>query len=162
MTHQHAVWVTALRRAGIEQDGAEGEESAGQDVRAGDHLSTPDGVEEMPDGEWADEIPQGEEDEVVGGVGGGDVVDLREHQRVGEEDGVVEERLGDHQGGPEDGPPRVVDEQRSSQGHEADVVGRGDLDGLGLVDVTRGAAAVLGVLFDFVRRRFRPLLLGRA
>ena len=99
----------------------------------------------MPDGERTDEIPQGEEDEVVGGVGGRDVVDLGQHQRVGEEDGVVEERLGDHQGGPENGPPRVVDEERSGQGDEADVAGRCDLDGLGLVDLTEAAAAVLGV-----------------
>lgn len=34
-------------------------------------------------------------DEVVGRVRGRDVVDLGEHQRVGEEDGVVEKRLGD-------------------------------------------------------------------
>ena len=116
----------------------------------------------MPDGEWADEVSQGEEDEIVGGVGGRDVVDLGEHQGVGEEDGVVEERLGDHEGGPENGPPRVVDEERPGQGHEADVAGGGDLDCLGLIDLTEVAAAVHGVLLDLVDGLLGLLLLGRA
>ena len=116
----------------------------------------------MPDGERADEISQSEEDEVVGGIRGRDVVDLGEHQRIGEEDGVVEERLGDHQGGPENGPPRVVDEERSGQRHETDIAGRGDLDGLGLIDVTQGAAAFAWCAARFRRRRSRPPLLDRA
>ena len=71
-----------VQDAGVEQDGAESEETTGQDIGTGDHLPTPDSVEEVPDGERADEIPQGEEDEVVGGVRGRDVVDLGEDQRV--------------------------------------------------------------------------------
>lgn len=37
-------------------------------------------------------ISQRKEDEVVSGVGGRYVMDLGQHQGVGEEDGVVEER----------------------------------------------------------------------
>src|SRR5580704_10892055 len=49
--------------AGVEQKGAPSEEYPGEDVRAGDHLPSPNGVEEMPDGERTDEVSQSKEDE---------------------------------------------------------------------------------------------------
>ena len=120
-----------------------------------DHQPPAHAVEEVTDG---DQVAQGEEDEVVGRVLHGDVVDLGQDQRVGEDDGVVEKRLGDHQTGPQQRTAGITGEQRPGQSDESDVGGRRYLDGLGLVDLIEFPAQGLGGFFDLGHRR-RGLLL---
>ena len=51
----------------------------------------------MPDSQRASQVADREGDQVEGRVARIHVVELREHQRVSEEDRVVQERLGDHE-----------------------------------------------------------------
>ena len=139
MTHQQMVWVVALRTPALKRIALMTRRDSGEEVGTRDHAATADGVEEMADGQGADEIAQREEHEVVRRIAAGDAVDLGENQRVGEEDRVVEERLGDHQRRAENGPPRIRDEQGAGQRDEADVRGGCDLDCLGVVDVSKAS-----------------------
>ena len=79
----------------------------------------PDGVEERAEHQRADEVADGEDREVVPGVP--DAPEERgQDVAVGEEDGVVEERLADEQREAQDGPPRVAREHRPRDLTEAD------------------------------------------
>ena len=82
-----------------------------------------------------------------GVVLGRDPVELAQHQRGGEEDRVVEERLRDHHRGAEDRSCRVLAEEHAQQGQVAVVLPGLDVDGLALVD---GRQLPAGLLLDLV------------
>ena len=137
-----------IEGSGLEQLRGDDEQDAGHQVGAGDHLAAADGVEQPADGQRAKQVPGGEGHEVVGGVGGLDVEEELQDQAVGEEDRVVQERLGDHQGRAEHRPGRVMLEQGAEQGQVADPLGRPDLQFPARVDRRERALGLGHVVLD--------------
>jgi hypothetical protein len=116
---------------GVEQQPGADQQHPRQHVRQGDHGPPPDGVEQVAEQHRPEHVPEGERDD----VGGHDLVrDLEEgaqHQRLGEEHGVVEERLADEQRQPEHGALGVELEGGVGDLPEADAAALADLDRVG-------------------------------
>ena len=99
----------------VEQPGAEGQQGPGNQIRAGDHLLAPQAVEQVAQQQRAGQVTDRERETIQRNRIVADVVELGEHQGVGEEDRVVQERLGDHQRGAEDRPLGVPAECHAQQ-----------------------------------------------
>ncbi len=82
---------------GVEEEGRDREHDRREGVAAADHLAPSDRVEERAEQQRPEQVAQGEGEEVDRRAGGGLVVEVLQHERVGEEDRVVEEALRDHQ-----------------------------------------------------------------
>jgi hypothetical protein len=114
--------------AGVEQQpGADQQHPRGHTAQ-GDHGLAADVVEQPPQQQRPEQVPEDERDD----VGGYDVVldpeEGAEHQRLGEEHGVVDERLADEQGQAEHGPLGVALEGGVGDDPEADAVPLADLE----------------------------------
>jgi hypothetical protein len=132
----------------VEQVRGDRQHRPGQDVGARDHLLAADGVEEVPDRQRAEQVPDREGDQVERRVRGVDVVELRQHQGVGEEDRVVQERLGDHQRGAQRGPGPVLREQDPDHGEVAGPLHRPHLQDLVVTDRGQCPAGRLHLVLD--------------
>src|SRR5581483_11230726 len=97
-------------------------------------------------------------EEVIAGIGRLDVEVELQHQSGGEEDRVIQERLGDHQCRTEYRTTRIELEQHLHQVQVPDSPGRPDLQLLGTVDRGQRAFGVRDVVLDLVDR-FLGLLL---
>ena len=71
MMHHAIVWVIALSDPGVEQHRGDGQQHARDQVGAGDHLASADGVEQVPERQRADQVADGEGDQVDRRVAGG-------------------------------------------------------------------------------------------
>ena len=78
----------------------------------------------------------------------GHPVELAEHQGVGEEDRVVQERLADHERGAQHRPARIVAEKHSGQRQVADLFGGLQFDRLALVDRGQRGTGGLHLVLD--------------
>src|SRR5581483_10930369 len=76
---------------------------AGNEVGCGDHRLASDGIEQAPDGQGAEKISDRKWKQVQADTLFGDPVELDQDERIGEEDGVIKERLRRHQDKSEDG-----------------------------------------------------------
>jgi hypothetical protein len=94
-----------------------------------DHRPPADAVEQPPQQQRPEQVPEGERDDVDRHHVVGDLEEGAEHQRLGEEHGVVEERLADEQRQPEHGPLGVALEGGVGDHPEADALALADLDG---------------------------------
>lgn len=95
-------------KVGLKESAGEEKQCSAECVGEGDHLLAADRVEEMAEEDRAKDVADGEREDIVAGVRGRDAVEALEHQGVGEEDGVVEEGLRDHQGQAEEGAGAVL------------------------------------------------------
>ena len=93
---------------------------------------------------------------------GRDAVEVRQDQGVGEEDGVVEERLRHHQREAEHRAPPVVAEHRADDRRRSRRSRAGDLDRLVRLGLRRLAGLALDVAPRCRRRSPRPRRRGRA
>src|SRR5262249_22682485 len=119
---------------GVEQDRRKGQQNARDDVGAGDHLLAAPGVKQRPQDQRPAQVADGKRQPIQRDLVRGHVVEVDQHQRVGEEDRVIQERLGDHQCRAQDGPPGELVE-RQPQERQVPIPGlRDDLDRLALVD----------------------------
>ena len=132
----------------VEQERRDGQEQPGQHVGARDHLPAADRVEQVPDRERPGEVADGERDEEDRRGRRRDAVELAQHQRVGEEDRVVEERLGDHQRRAEHRAGRVVAEEHPGERQIADLRGGLQVQRLALVDLRQGDPGLLDLVLD--------------
>ena len=130
------------------------EQDAGEDVRAGDHADPADGVEERAEQQGAEEVAGREDREVPPGLL--DAEERAEGVAVGEEEGVVEERLAHEQREAEDGAPRVHREDRLGDERQADRPALTDRDGLGRRRGSSLPDSREHLPLDVVRRCARP------
>ena len=91
------VWPVADKNSEGEQVAHAGKQQTGDRIGDGDHRTAPDGVEQPPEKHRPEKVSGGERQQVPTDMIGADAVEIGQHQRVGEEDGVVEEGLCRHQ-----------------------------------------------------------------
>ena len=101
-----------LRREQVlaEQIAGQGEQDARHGIGQRDHDLAADGVEQTAEQDRSEHVARGKRQDVPAHLIGRRAVEIGQDQRVGEEDGVVEEGLCRHQGEP--------DQVRSAVGHE--------------------------------------------
>ena len=87
-----------------EQGAAHQQRQARQRIGRSDHDAAAERVEETAEQERAEKIAEREWQDVPADLVGTHCIEFRQHQRVGEEDGVVEEGLRGHQGKADEGP----------------------------------------------------------
>ena len=124
MTLHKIVCVVAVSRPRSNSEAGEEQHHRRGGVGGRDHRPPPDGVEQPADGERPEEIAGGEGHDVEADVLGRHVVEGGEHERVGEEDRVVEERLRDHEAEPEQRAPRDRGRRACGRRRRCDVCGR--------------------------------------
>jgi hypothetical protein len=93
------------------------------------HRLAPDGVEQGSEQERPGEVADREGGDVPANGVGAHAVELVQHERVGEEDGVVDEGLADEQREPQHRASRVELEDGLREREEADRAALADLDG---------------------------------
>jgi hypothetical protein len=93
-----------------------------------DHRLAAPAVEQRPEHQWADEVADGEEEQVDADGARGDAVEGRQDQRIGEEHGVVGEGLLDEERQPEHRALRVELEDGRGDRSEPDRPALADLD----------------------------------
>ncbi len=98
----------------LEQVAAETEQDPGNQVGAADHDAPTDHVEQPAEQQRPAEVAEGEGQQVPADVGGRHVVEVGEHQGIGEEDRVVEKRLGGQQGQTDERPAVVSERMNAS------------------------------------------------
>ena len=104
----------------VREEQARGSQQEGRErIRAGDHRAPADRVEEAAQDDRPEEVPHSERQQVEPGVRPRDMVKLGQDERVSEEDGVVEEGLGDHQRQPEYSAGAVAGEHGACDQAEA-------------------------------------------
>ena len=94
------------------------------------------------------QVADGERQAVDRHLGGAHAVEVDEHQGVGEEDGVVEEGLGDHQRGTQDRPLRILVEHQAQEDQVAVLLLRDQADRLAVVDRRQLAARLADGVLD--------------
>ena len=95
------VWVSALERADREQIARQRQQHAGDAIGQRDHHPAPQRVEQPAEQQRPEEIAGRERQDVPADLVGRDAEEIGQHQRIGEEDRVVEERLRGHQRQPD-------------------------------------------------------------
>ena len=138
------------QRVRVEEPRRHQEHDAGDGVRREDHRATPDGVEEVPEQQWPEEVAEREGQEVDRGPGLVDVVEVRQDQRVGEEDRVVEEALRHHHRQAQDGAASVAVDEDVPEHLRPHPLLRLDDDGLAVVDLGELTAFAAHPLLDLV------------
>ena len=103
------------QRVGLEQDRREGQDDPADRVAAPDHLAATDAVEQGTQHQGPEQVADREGEEEQRSLCGAETVEVLQHQGVGEEDGVVEEALRDHQRQAEDRTGRVELEEDVQQ-----------------------------------------------
>jgi hypothetical protein len=138
---------------GPEQERRDDQQEPREDVGAGDHRLAPDGVEQPPEDQRPEEVADRERDDVVADARGLDVIERAEHERIGEEDGVVEERLADEERQADDRAPGVGAEHGLRDREQAHTLLLAHLDRLsGLLEL-RNAGGLLDLALDVVHER---------
>ena len=99
-------------QAGQEQRGGD-QQQAAADVADRDHDAPADGVEQPPEQHRPEEVPDRQRDDVPAGRARPDVEEGGQHEPLGEEHRVVEERLPDEQRQPQQRALAVVGQQRA-------------------------------------------------
>ena len=78
----------------------------------GDHHPPAHGIEKAPEEHRAEKISRRKRQKVPAHIVGANPIEVGEHQRIGKEDRIIEERLCRHQAQPDQGAPALGAKQR--------------------------------------------------
>src|SRR6202522_1663812 len=148
--HDHPSDRLAHRRQEIllEGDGDGDHEHAGEPIGQRDHDAAPKRVEQAPENDGTQEVAEREGQNIPANGVAADRVEFRQDERVGEKNGVVEERLRRHQRQPDEGLYAMPVDQRVEHFAERRVVARAQADGFVGGDRLELRPLVLKSLFD--------------
>ena len=135
-------------RVCLEQNRRDAQHEAAGRVAAPDHLASPHGVEQGTQQQGTEKVADREGEEEERCLGSTEIVEVLQDQGVGEEDGVVQEALGDHQADAEDRPGRVELEEDVRQLLAVQALALLDPAGVGVVVVGQLVAVFLDLLLD--------------
>ena len=108
---QASVWVVASSTPSTNADAGQQEADARQRIGRRHHPAPPEAIEQRAEQQRSEHVAGRERQDVQADARRLDAVEAGQHQRVGEEDRVVEERLRDHQREDQHAAPRIATQQ---------------------------------------------------